>query len=365
MNKGKSGKPRRIGGFVHRVFSGLLLGANLATLLLFWLCCLSTTVSPMVSGRMAVIGLSFPLFLLLNLLFIPLWLLVRWRWTWIPVVGMSLMGGYILDYYPVNPIQKDNPEGVNIVSWNVKGFADAGGQMDSVLSMFRAWDADVVCFQEFFPGANRNRMDSLAKAMGMECYAERSRCVYSRYPILEGVRLDMPTNLENGAVAVKMLLDSDTVWVVNCHLESNSINDEDRSEGREAILSGERRKLLSETWQIWNKLATSSRMRSRQVDAITCFLDSLGTSRSVLLMGDLNDTPISYTYQQIDKRLKSAYREAGRGLGVSYNERHFTIRIDHLFHSADWQTERVDIPQDCFYSDHNPLLVTLSRGEKE
>lgn len=317
----------------------------------------------MVHGRIAVLGLSFPVFLLLNLLFIPLWLLVRWRWTWIPVVGMGLVSGYILDYYPINTFQKDAPEGVKIVSWNVKGFADVGDEMDSVLAMFQAWDADIVCLQENFANRHRIRLDSLARAMNLNIVDAHSRWVFSRYPILESRALDMPAKTENGALAVKLLLDADTVWVVNCHLESNFLNDADRNGGREAIRSGERRKLLSETLQIWGKLASSSRMRGLQTDVLTAFLDSLPSSNAVFLMGDFNDTPISYAYQQVNKRLQSAYRKAGRGLGVSYNERYFTIRIDHLFHSSNWQTERIDIPQNCFYSDHNPLLVTLSCKE--
>ncbi len=350
---------------MHNFLSGILLGANLVFLLLLWACCLSTHVPPTLQGHVAVFGLAFPAVLLFNLFFIPLWLFVRWRWMFVPIVGIALVGSYVLDYFPLSGAKtsqtQEQDSVVRVLTWNVKHYALAGDRTDTLAAQFKEWDADIMCMQESTGGTNAWRMNRAIERQGYHMAEAAGRRVYSRWPILRSHALDLPTATGNGAMIAYIQMPTDTLVLINCHLESNGINDKDRTSGKEAIASRESRRLAGQTRRMWGKLAEVSRRRGAQVDVLCNLLDSLGTERPIVVCGDFNDTPISYAYQQVDKRLENAYRQGGRGLGVSYNERYFMIRIDHLFHSPYWETLSARVLPGEGYSDHNPLYVTLAR----
>ncbi len=348
--------------WMHNFLSSILLGANLVFLLLLWACCLSTHVSPAAHGHIAVLGLAFPAVLLFNLFFIPLWLFVRWRWVFVPVVGIALVGSYVLDYFPLSGSKSSLAQDsvLRVLTWNVKGYCRSD-QTDSLIAQFKEWDADIICTQESTGSSRADRVNRMLESLGYYKANADGRHIYSRWPILRSHAVDMSSEGGNGAMIAYIQMPTDTLVVINCHLESNRIDNKDRTNGKAAIASGESRRVAGQTRRMWGKLAGISRQRGTQVDALCALLDSLGTERPILLCGDFNDTPISYAYQQIDKRLQNAYREAGCGLGVSYNERYFLIRIDHLFHSPYWQAIDARVHPKSPYSDHNPLCVTLMR----
>ncbi len=41
----------------------------------------------------------------------------------------------------------------------------------------------------------------------------------------------------------------------------------------------------------------------------------------IIVCGDFNDTPISYTHRTIAQDLDDAFTQSGRGLGISYNQK--------------------------------------------
>ena len=111
-----------------------------------------------------------------------------------------------------------------------------------------------------------------------------------------------------------------------------------------------------------NYLSQAAVMRSTQ----TAMLDSVIRSHegeSIILCGDFNETPISYSYQKMKHRLKSCFRESGLGLGFSYNNPGFWVRIDHIFTSDDWMSTNTHIVRTFRCSDHYPVVTTLHKRE--
>lgn len=347
-------------GTLRQFTCTLLLGANISLLIILWSCCLTTRVPADAHGHISVLGLAFPVVLLLNIFFVPLWLALRWRYVVIPLLGITLVAGYVLDYFPLSPITRDTQtDSLRIVSWNVKGFSVVGDQMERLVSEFCSWDADIVCIQEFVDNPNAQRLSAAADSIGYTRIVSAERCVFTRLPVLDTLTLDMPTALSNGAICVDLAYGGDTIKLFNLHLESNFIDKKDRTDGLEAFDSGQKRKFLLKMWKLWDKLAISTRTRAQQVHVLTHLLDSMPVQQRVILCGDFNDIPISYSYQQINRYLLNAYRQVGNGIGISYNDPLFPVRIDHLFHTPHWYAQRVWIEDHCKYSDHNPLHVVL------
>jgi endonuclease/exonuclease/phosphatase family metal-dependent hydrolase len=76
----------------------------------------------------------------------------------------------------------------------------------------------------------------------------------------------------------------------------------------------------------------------------------------VIVCGDFNDTPISYSYRKIRKGLKDAFVESGSGAGFTYKGKYPPNRIDYILFddrlsSSGYISDRVK------YSDHYPITA--------
>ena len=68
----------------------IFAGANVATVLLMLAAGYSDRINPESYPLLSILGMTFPIFLLVNLLFIFFWLTFKWRKVWIPIVGYLL-----------------------------------------------------------------------------------------------------------------------------------------------------------------------------------------------------------------------------------------------------------------------------------
>ncbi|MBK6345563.1 MAG: endonuclease/exonuclease/phosphatase family protein [Bacteroidales bacterium] len=84
----------------------------------------------------------------------------------------------------------------------------------------------------------------------------------------------------------------------------------------------------------------------------------------VIVCGDFNDTPSSYTYKKMSEGLSDAFKESGRGFGQTYAGRFPSFRIDYILHDPEMQSSgfrRTRVP----LSDHYPVSTYISIPGKE
>jgi endonuclease/exonuclease/phosphatase family metal-dependent hydrolase len=77
----------------------------------------------------------------------------------------------------------------------------------------------------------------------------------------------------------------------------------------------------------------------------------------VIVCGDFNDTPISYTYSTIKENLADAFKESGIGIGNSYVGIP-SLRIDYILHdkkfnSYNYKKYKYEL------SDHFPISCSI------
>ena len=65
----------------------IVAGANVATVLLMALAGYSDYINPVEHPMLSNVGMTFPFFLIANLLFIFFWLTFKWKKLWIPILG--------------------------------------------------------------------------------------------------------------------------------------------------------------------------------------------------------------------------------------------------------------------------------------
>ena len=100
----------------------MITGANVATVIIMLLVGYSDRVYPIDHPTISTIGMTFPFFLLANLLFLFFWLTFKWKKMWIPIAGFLLAYVPISIYMPFH-LKQEVPEGsVKIITYNVCGY---------------------------------------------------------------------------------------------------------------------------------------------------------------------------------------------------------------------------------------------------
>mgnify|MGYP004449285907 FL=1 len=83
-------------------------------------------------------------------------------------------------------------------------------------------------------------------------------------------------------------------------------------------------------------------------------------SGPVIVCGDFNDTPSSWTYRTIrGSDLADCYCDCGLGHTITYHENRLYFRLDHIFYKGEGlKAIRIERGNDKF-SDHYPLMATF------
>lgn len=350
----------------------LLAGANVATILFLLLCGLSTYLSPEAHPRLSVVGLAFPAFLVVNLLFVLLWLIFRIRNVWIPLAGLLIGFPFVRDYCPLNWPAPAPESAVKVLTYNVHAFEGAEPDEDGhyvPLDYLLQSGADLICLQEAYEGARIKGaiVDSAMVANGYHVgrVAEgtnRGLVCFSKFPILSVATVAYPSET-NGSMMCQLKMGNDTLFLINNHFESNKLTADDKQQYKEMIKDPEREKVESGARLLVGKMAKATVVRAVQVDTIAAHVRAL-QGHPVVLCGDFNDSPISYSYRVLTDVLTSAFEQSGNGLGVSYNQRGFYVRIDHILFSDTWRSWDTYVDNSVDFSDHYPLITHLERIKK-
>lgn len=346
-----------------------MAGANITSSLLLLFSCWSVYLVPADYPRLSLFGLAFPIFLVINILFLFFWLIFYVRYSLIPIVTLLLSFPYLNDYCPIN-WKKDPPkDALKVLTYNVAAFGgteESKKQEDNeILQYVLKSDADIVCIQEA-TGPIRRLLDEKMKEAGYSVpkivneNKELMEHAYFKMPILsvEAIKYDSESN---GSVAYHLLYEGDTLLVVNNHLESNRLTVEDKSVYKSMIFDPEKEKMENGMRLLMRKMSNASVIRSPQVDIVTKYIKR-DRSSSVIVCGDFNDSPISYTCNRFGKELVSSFVESGNGPGFSYNKDLFYVRIDHVFHSKNLKSYATQIDRSIKTSDHYPLITYINKG---
>ena len=101
--------------------------------------------------------------------------------------------------------------------------------------------------------------------------------------------------------------------------------------------------------------------RAAQADAVAGFVRA-NARRPLILCGDFNDTPVSYTRCRIARAgLTDAYEARGTGIGRSFYRDAIYVRIDHIFCSGHFRPVSCHTDPGFTVADHCPVFAVLAR----
>ncbi len=348
----------------------ILIIINMTAILALWGCCLSTYANPATHPRMAIVGLAFPVILVANVAMILPWLLVRKRLIMLPLVGIGVCYTFIRDYCPFNRTKEVSEGAIKVITWNCHAYGNAtGASADekwanelTSYNYLKECKADIICLQEA-NGADheeRNAFEQSMDSAGYEKVATNGLTVFTKYHIADTTDVRYHSRGSNSSLVCTLTRANDTLLLINNHFESDQISTDHEADYHDAITNPNESNLKALGITFVDLLSEAASVRSQQIDSVATLVQE-HQGWHIIVCGDFNDTPISYSYQEMKKHLSPAYREAGNGIGLTYNKKKFPVRIDHLFCSKNLKAERAEVDTSIATSDHYPVVFWLKK----
>jgi endonuclease/exonuclease/phosphatase family metal-dependent hydrolase len=328
---------------------------NLLAVLLLLLSYLSIRISPETLWPMAFFGIAYPFLVLANLAGVLWWAIFR-RKRMIPSLLAILLGiGHIGEYVQVFGTS-DGPEeksgAFKVMSWNVRIFdlynwSHGDRTREEMLELIRAEDADILCVQEFLnedAAKGRSVRDELLKEFRFTNKADEYTAhtkqghhfgiaTFSTSPIVGKGAIHFPDDLNNLCLWTDIVWGKDTVRVYNAHLASLRFGDQDYRFMKD-VEGASTDELEQGGKRIIRRLKSAFIRRAKQMEVIAAHMR--GSPHPIIWCGDMNDTPMSYSYHQLRQLdLNDAFVESGSGLGHTYIGDFPSFRIDHIMHASD------------------------------
>jgi endonuclease/exonuclease/phosphatase family metal-dependent hydrolase len=354
---------------LKQLFKYLLLSLNLVAALALGLASLSVFISPEKVWFAAVLGLAYPYLLLLNLIIGVFWLVFKPGYALISAVVIVAGYGQIGNYLQFSGRQTQE-KGIRMISYNVRYFMGASQfpnkeNADHILDFLRQSNADIICLQEvrlnkrqIFDISN-NKIPLISHMQLAHTSHEGGQLTLTRFPIVNMGEIRFK-NSGNMVIYTDMLMNNDTVRVYNCHLQSyrllpDEINSIDSMQFSYQPKNKEKMKDLSQ------KFKDAVVKRAEQAAALREHLNKC--RYPVIVCGDFNDTPVSFTYHMVRGDLKDSFVESGKGTANTYNGKLPSFRIDYILHSPIFESYNFQVST-LNHSDHYPISCDLLPAKK-
>lgn len=328
-------------------------------LVLFTLACYAASwVSPVSFWPLSFFSLPFPWLLLANLLFIGFWAVQR-KYQALISLGCLLLGwSHITGFVGLNLPGNAEQAALSIKNFNAYGFRKTGSDKrytaKELPDFFPTEDVDMLCFQEFPTYYPKNYfIDYFKNEAGFKyvhAIPNGALAIFSRYPI-EDAHTHYFVKHFNGFQWVDIKVDGQIVRVFNLHLQSNGVSGIANEVAKKGNLN--ERKTWGKIRDMARRFKRAEQRRAEQTHAVVAEIQR--SPHPVVVCGDFNATPQSYSYRQLSEGLKDAFREAGTGLGTTYAGKIPALRIDYQLYSPALQAIDHDIRPERL-SDHHSVV---------
>jgi endonuclease/exonuclease/phosphatase family metal-dependent hydrolase len=340
---------------------------------------LATHIAPSTFGYLALFGLAYPFILLANLLFISYWLLKKRKNALFSAIAILIGINHFTDFFQISFTDDINParSTIKVLTYNVHLFdlynAKSGTvTRDKIYDVLVREKADVICFQEFFDSEKKGYFptrDTIVKFLPNKYIHERYThalsgqqffgvAMFSKYPIIKRGHVPFSSDANNFCIYADIVKGKDTLRIYNAHLQSIRFKPEDY-----ALVDGNKNKeeLDKGGKRIARRLKDAFVKRQEQVERIA---ESIETSPyEVIMCGDFNDPPVSYTYGKLTDILEDSFLECGNGIGNTYIGVFPSFRIDYIMHTKGLDAVAYNtIPEKL--SDHHAITSTFVKKEK-
>ena len=338
----------------------------------------SPTTNPSDYWFVSLLGIGYPYLLFINLLFIIYWALSR-RFFWLlSLVAIVVGWSHLQTVFALNimaPKKEESKVRFKVMSYNVKNFdlynwTENEEARDDMMRLIKEKDPDIITFQEFYTQEEGelhnikrlvNELDfkhfQFEKTLTLDGNRHWGLATFSKFPLSNKNAISLDGGKRGNLITYCDVEMPDTrkLRIFNVHLQSIGFGKSDYKIFKE-IKEQQKTPDLAASKSILKKLRDAYIKRSEQAEILSKSIYE--SKRAVIVCGDFNDTPLSYSYNTIRKNLKDAFLEKGFGGGGTYSGPLPSFRIDYILLDSALTVHSFEIIKQS-YSDHYPILSEI------
>lgn len=361
-------KKKRIRQLLSSIFSGAVLRANYIAVFFLLLSYFSVYINPLDFWFFSFFGLAYPVLFFINAGFFVFWALKRNKFFLISLLAILLGWFHFANTFqfnfsgkePANPVNSFSFMSFNVRLFNYYQWINKPETNIEILELLNNHYTDIIAVQEYVynPGNPLNEHPEYLKLHSMHSHIAYSNKIlrnrnfgiatFSKYPIVKSGTIRFK-NSNNISIYSDIKINDDTIRVFNNHLQSieitgtlNEFMDSlsyktNKYRGVKSILGAVRNAFIK---------------RSLQVQILLEHIEK--SPYPVIIAGDFNETPVSYTYRTLRKNLNDVFVKSGRGMGTTYITGIPYLRIDYILHDkalGSYNYKKIPV----VLSDHYPV----------
>ena len=300
---------------------------------------------------LSLLSLVVSLLIIVNIIFAIYWAIQFRRRFFVSFTVLLISYFYFNVFYEVSSVgdASQYKNTLSVLSYNVRLFNayEKNPKADApqiISEMLFEESPDVVCVQEYY---KPNTIDfSMYPHQYIHFKSEKAKlghAIFSKYPLINTGAFDFEETYNNTLYA-DVVKDTDTIRIYSLHLQSLGIIP------RVSFLQE------SDNEKLRKRVSRAFEMQQNQVEAILEHKSK--TKHPVILSGDFNNTPFSYSYRKLKDGMQDAFRERGNGLGTTFKFEKYPMRIDYIFASEGLEILLFDTLKKTF-SDHYAVRATV------
>lgn len=358
-------------------FRKVIFFFNLIAIAALLLCYLNPFVSPAKFWPLSFLGLAYPVIYLVNIFFLLYWILRRSKLLLFSAISLFIGLFHFNTIYQFRWKDKallQEDKAIKVMSFNVRLFdlynwSKNKETRTAIFDFINKENPDIIAFQEFYADDENEfiNVDSLKALLNLPyndyefTLTLRKKhhwgiATYGKFKIVGSGHVNFRVKSNNVCIYSDMLIHGDTVRVYNMHLQSIHLLKEDynfiNALGKDSVDVDE----YKGSRKIAGRLKRAFIKRAEQVDSVAKSIKN--SPYPVIVCGDFNDTPASYTYQTMTDKLSDAFVEAGKGWGKTYIGIFPSYRIDYILHSTGYEAYEYITHQEKL-SDHYAISCKL------
>lgn len=354
---------------LRKLVKKILLGLNFLAIASILLSYLSVYLNPEKIAFPAFFGLAYPYILLINIVFIIIWGVNLKKEVSLSIIAILLGITHFGNSFKFSKKEIEDYD-FNLTTYNIRLFnhyETEENNKESILNLFIKNSPDILCLQEYFLQGSKTDINTDLASLINPDYNIHSKFIrirdnkyygiatFTKFPIINRGDIVHPETASL-SIYTDILINSDTIRIYNNHLQSFKLRRMEKSLIEE-ISASDQNGTMKELKNLSLSLKQGFARRANQARMVKTHMNT--SPYPLLVCGDFNDTPVSFSYRRIRKGLKDAFVETGGGAGFTYKGKYPPNRIDYILFDERIVCDGFSIDR-IKHSDHYPVSSFFS-----
>jgi len=327
-------------------FSQIIYLLNITVLLLIGICFLLANYHVAALSSVSILIIFLPVLLCVNFLFFIYWIIkLDLRFVYSFLVLLIYIEKPISFFE--NDVLVNKPEGLHVMSYNVRLFNHYNWIKDSsvrdkIKLFVNEKNPEFIAIQEFH-NDYRNLMSGFSSShfglndgnVGLAIFGKRKMINKGEVISNDGRII---------AIYVDFIKQSDTLRLYNSHFKSYNLNPLSFKANKETF-----KDVIGKTKLVYE-------IQNNECLELINHMEK--SPYSLILAIDLNNTPDSFVYNEINNSYSDSYSQNNFDFGATYGFSFLPIRIDYIFYSKLIKVNSYEIHK-VRLSDHKPISLFL------